>query len=359
MPTSSKTARGTATRQTTTTKPGAQAALFDLAAEDPALELRRTLGGHAIVAGLDEAGRGPLAGPVVAAACVLPDPLPPPLAALDDSKKLSEEERERLYPLIVEHATAWGVASVEAPRIDEVNILRASLEAMADALMDCERRLAALVSGCVLDGNQRAPLPPRVVQRCVVGGDALSRPVMAASILAKVTRDRRMVEEHGRYPGYGFDAHKGYGTPQHLRALRELGPTPIHRRSFAPVRDSMDKHDPAKTTTAKGRRGEDLAVIHLEREGYVILGRNVRTSGGEIDIVAQDGKVLCFVEVRTRARASSALESVDTRKRARIVRAAVAYLHALSSSPPCRFDVIAVSGGRVHLVQNAFEATSS
>lgn len=213
-----------------------QPPLFDLVDEDPALALARSLGPGAVVAGLDEAGRGPLAGPVVAAACVLPEPLPDELRALNDSKKLDEEQRELLYPLIVKHAVAYGVAVVEHDRIDAINILRASLEAMAIAFERCEQRLGREIAGAVLDGNQKAPLPSRTAQRTVIGGDALSRPIMAASILAKVTRDRRMVEEHGRYPAYGFDAHKGYGTPKHLEALAKHGPCAIHRRSFAPVR---------------------------------------------------------------------------------------------------------------------------
>lgn len=213
-----------------------QPLLLELGADDPAHALAATLPPDALVAGLDEAGRGPLAGPVVAAACVLPPVLPDSLRALNDSKKLSSEQREVLYRHIVTQARGFGVAVVEHGRIDEVNILRASLEAMAGALAACEAMLAREVAGAVVDGNMKAPLPARVVQRAVVGGDAMSRPIMAASILAKVTRDRRMHEEHARYPGYGFDAHKGYATPQHLEALARLGPSPIHRRSFAPVR---------------------------------------------------------------------------------------------------------------------------
>jgi ribonuclease HII len=204
--------------------------------EDPAVVFARALGVDAIVAGLDEAGRGPLAGPVVAAACVLPVPLPEVLKPLNDSKQLTPEERDALYPKIVELALAYGVAVVESVRIDEINILRASLQAMAEALAKCEAMLQRNVDGAVIDGNMKAPLPERVSQRTVIGGDAKSRPIMAASILAKVTRDRRMIEEHARFPGYGFDAHKGYGTPQHLRALEKLGPCPLHRRSFEPVR---------------------------------------------------------------------------------------------------------------------------
>jgi ribonuclease HII len=219
-------------------RPTSQPVLFDLPAGDPAVAWARDLDGP--VAGLDEAGRGPLAGPVVAACVVLPDPLPEPLRALDDSKKLDEAAREALFPLIETHALGWGVAVAEAEAIDRSNILRASLQAMADALAACEARLGRPILGALLDGNQKAPLPPRVQQRTLVKGDSLSRPIMAASILAKVTRDRRMVREHEAWPVYGFDVHKGYPTPAHLKALAEHGPCPLHRRSFAPVKAALD-----------------------------------------------------------------------------------------------------------------------
>jgi ribonuclease HII len=212
----------------------AQPALFAASqAEEPARLLSTSLGG--LVAGLDEAGRGPLAGPVVAAAVVLPDPLPAALHGLNDSKKLTEAARDALFPVIVECAVAYGVASIEADVIDSTNILRASLQAMANAFADCQAQIAQRIVGAVVDGNQRAPLPTDVVQRTVVSGDAISPAIMAASILAKVTRDRRMHDEHARHPQYGFDKHKGYGTAVHMAALAAHGPSPIHRRSFAPV----------------------------------------------------------------------------------------------------------------------------
>ena len=214
-----------------------QAGLFPPSTEDPALCWARELDG--LVAGLDEAGRGPLAGPVVAACVVLPTPLPAALAGLNDSKKLDEAAREALYPLIEAHALGFGIAVAEAGAIDDSNILRASLQAMADALAACEAMLGRPVQGALLDGNQKAPIPGRVQQRTLVKGDTLSKPIMAASILAKVTRDRRRVTEHGRYPVYGFDVHKGYPTPAHLASLAANGPCPHHRRSFAPVKAAL------------------------------------------------------------------------------------------------------------------------
>ena len=185
------------------------------------------------VAGIDEAGRGPLAGPVVVAAVVFP-PGRTPVNGLADSKQLAPERREELYPRILERALAWHVVAVEVGDIDRLNIyhatmlgMRLALEAVAPAA-DCAR----------IDGNA---LPRGLCRpaQAIVGGDASERCIMAASILAKVTRDRRMRELHAQWPQYGFDEHKGYSTPAHLAALREYGPCPQHRRSFAPVRVAL------------------------------------------------------------------------------------------------------------------------
>jgi ribonuclease HII len=204
---------------------------------EPSRLLKRRLPRGSLVVGLDEAGRGPLAGPVVAAAVVLHPRRR--IAGLDDSKKLGLAERERLFPLICERALAWGVAASEPDRIDEMNILRASMDAMRVAFEACEAMLGTVIHGAIVDGNLPAPLPERVVQRPTVDADALSPPVMAASILAKVTRDRRMIEEAARFPGYGFEQHKGYPTPAHREALMRLGPCPIHRRSFGTVKKAL------------------------------------------------------------------------------------------------------------------------
>ena len=191
------------------------------------------------VAGLDEAGRGPLAGPVVAAAVVLAEPI----IGLDDSKKLNVKERDALFDEIWTSAAAVGVGIAEPEEIDEKNILRASLDAMVEAFFACEEAYREEIGGAILDGNQLAPMPERVVQRTLIGGDRKSPSIMAASIIAKVTRDRRMIQEAARFPGYGFEQHKGYPTPAHRAALRKLGATPIHRRSFAPVRDIVSQGD--------------------------------------------------------------------------------------------------------------------
>lgn len=182
------------------------------------------------VAGVDEAGRGPLAGPVVAAAVVLDAHRP--ISGLADSKQLSARRRESLAESIRERATAWGLAVVEPADIDRLNILQATFRAMHEAL-DALSLDPVLVR---IDGN-RAPRLPWPVQT-VVGGDRLDRAISAASILAKVHRDSLMLELHERWPQYGFDRHKGYPTAAHLAALESHGPCPAHRRSFRPVRQA-------------------------------------------------------------------------------------------------------------------------
>ena len=187
---------------------------------------------NARIAGVDEAGRGPLAGPVAVAAVIL-DPART-IDGLNDSKKLTERRREALFPLIRERALAWRIEFVEAEEIDALNILQATLTGMRRAL----QALAPAAGLALIDGN-RLPKDLPCPAEAVVGGDGLDPAIMAASILAKVARDRAMVELHAQYPHYGFDRHKGYPSAQHLAALREHGPCPQHRRSFAPVAQTL------------------------------------------------------------------------------------------------------------------------
>jgi ribonuclease HII len=194
-----------------------------------ALERSLRARGARHVAGVDEAGRGPLAGPVVAAAVILPPDFSHP--EIDDSKRLTASLREELFPVITGAAVAWSVAESCEAEIDAVNILQATLRAMERALAG----LAVRPDYVLVDGPR---LPP-VLGPCegVVGGDGRVACIAAASILAKVHRDRLMRGHHGRWPAYGFAANKGYGTAGHLRALAEHGPCPIHRRSFRGVLD--------------------------------------------------------------------------------------------------------------------------
>ncbi|MEX3814598.1 ribonuclease HII [Paraburkholderia sp. BR13439] len=184
-----------------------------------------------IVCGVDEAGRGPLAGPVVAAAVIF-DPTKPMIRGLDDSKALTALKREALYGKIVERALAYCIASATVEEIDSLNILHATMLAMKRAV----EGLSVVPTLVKVDGNRCPTLSIR--SEAVIGGDALVKSISAASILAKVARDRMLLELHEAYPVYGFDAHAGYGTPQHLAALRDHGPCEHHRRSFAPVREA-------------------------------------------------------------------------------------------------------------------------
>jgi len=196
--------------------------------------------GYRLVAGLDEAGRGSWAGPVVAGAVVLPlgnDGLEQALDGVRDSKTLSPSKRERLYDVIQAEALAVGVGMVPPDHIDELGIVPATKEAMALAIARLNNEHPP--DFLLVDFLRLAQLD--YPQKSIVHGDALSLSIAAASIVAKVSRDRFMIELDGQYPAYGFARHKGYGTPQHRAALDRLGPSPIHRFSYAPVRAVMQK----------------------------------------------------------------------------------------------------------------------
>jgi len=192
--------------------------------------------GFSRVAGVDEAGRGPLAGPVVAAAAILPPRwadagLPAGLAGLNDSKQLTEKQREKFFTFLTTCSEIeFAVAEIDAAQIDEINILQATHRAMNDALA----KLNPQPQHALVDGRPVRTM--RVPQTAIVKGDARSYSIAAASVLAKVTRDRLMVEFDRQWPEYGFAIHKGYGTARHLAAIEHFGPCPIHRRSFAPLK---------------------------------------------------------------------------------------------------------------------------
>lgn len=179
---------------------------------------------YATICGIDEVGRGPLAGPVVAGAVILPKDNP--ILYLNDSKKLSEKKREALYDEIMEHAVATGIGIVGPARIDEINILQATYEAMRMAIENLKVRPDLLLNDAVTIPEVTIPQVP------IIKGDAKSVSIAAASIIAKVTRDRMMVEYDQIIPGYDFASNKGYGTKAHIAGLKEHGPSPIHRRTF-------------------------------------------------------------------------------------------------------------------------------
>ena len=212
---------------------------FERPVRQGAIERQSYSRGFKCVAGVDEVGRGPLAGPVVAAAVVLPQGFTH--SDIKDSKVLTSEQRERLLPTIRESALCWGVGVVEVEEIDRINIFQASLLAMSKAF----RALRPVPDCLLIDGNQKIPteffqtnavLKQLPSQRTIIRGDQLCVSIAAASILAKVARDTMMVELDKTYPEYGFAHHKGYSCILHMEALRRFGPSPIHRRSFKPVR---------------------------------------------------------------------------------------------------------------------------
>lgn len=312
--------------------------------------------GYALVAGADEAGRGPLAGPVFAAACIL-DP-ERPIPGLNDSKKISAQRREALFDQIQEKALAYAVTSRPSTCIDRINILEATKEATREAL----EALSPSPSICLLDALRIKDL--RFPQRALIKGDAHVNAIAAASILAKVSRDRYMIELDQAYPGYAFASHKGYGTAAHYEALRRLGPCPEHRLSFlgklklgqsmeevdtaahsqdkaasrfqqgcllsAPGMEDHGKREPADVKSEtfsrsgssgcldRGHRAEGCVAEHLASQGYRILERNFRLPPfGEIDIIAEKNKVLFIVEVKARHESLSkgrCLEAIDYRK---------------------------------------------
>lgn len=187
--------------------------------------------GYSCIAGIDEAGRGPLAGPVVAAAVILPKGVK--LPGVDDSKKLTHEQREEFFGLITRKALSIGVGIGDHELVDRINILQATLTAMRDAVL----QLSPTPDFLLIDGISTIPM--NIPQRTIKKGDSLSLSIAAASIVAKVTRDRLMVEYDSLYPGYGFAAHKGYAAASHLAAIAGLGPSPIHRKSFSGVKEHL------------------------------------------------------------------------------------------------------------------------
>ena len=330
-------------------------------------EIVRRAGGSGLICGIDEAGRGPLAGPVAAAAVILPEDLILPY--LNDSKKVTEKRREALFLKIKEKALAWSVIMVPPERIDEINILQATYEAMRQAVSSLQVRPGVLV-------NDAVTIPGiDILQVPVLKGDAKCISVAAASILAKVTRDTYMKEMDALYPQYGFAGHKGYGTRAHCQAILDYGPSPIHRRSFlgkilagkeAAVNqrgEPGDKPDflfsgrvPSGRET--GQRGEETAVRFLSDRGVRILERNFRDRDGEIDIIGEEDGTLVFFEVKYRssARWGDPAEAVTPEKQRTISRTARYYLYKTGRGTeiPMRFDVVCVTGKEIRWIRDAF-----
>ncbi len=302
--------------------------------------------------GIDEAGRGPLAGPVFAAAVILPEG--GVIEGLNDSKKLSEKKRELLFDEITEKALAYSIASASVEEIDSLNILQATFLAMRRAV----EGLSVKPLLCLVDGNQNPNVG--IHSRLVVKGDATSACIAAASILAKVSRDRYMLELAKQYPEYEFPKHKGYGTKLHCERIYQYGVSPVHRKSF------MGKILARRDQPDRGQAGEQAVAEELERQGYEIVTRNYHSRYGEIDIIAKKDGFLAFVEVKARNPRSKGTpaEAVTPTKRKKLIETALLYMQESRSTLQPRFDVAEVyfdgkeagKVSRVRYIEAAFSA---
>ena len=295
-----------------------------------------------MIVGVDEAGRGPLAGPVVASAVILDEANIP--EGLRDSKKLSEKKRTSIAIEIRDKALHIGVGIVHEQDIDRHNILQATFEAMRQAV----NNLGTIPDEVLVDGNFTIP-DLQLNQKALVGGDDLVPAISAASIIAKTTRDAMMRSYDILFPEYGFKSHKGYGSKKHIEALKEIGRTPVHRRSFRPV-DSCPNQNYKyyQQESAYGRMGEIIAGMFLIRNGYQLLAHSYHAGReGELDLIATRGEDVIFVEVKSFAGQSDdslALERVDPKKQQQIAHTAEYYLQKHTvEAPECRFDIITVN----------------
>lgn len=311
--------------------------------------------GVELLCGVDEAGRGPLAGDVYAAAVILPKGYI--LEGLNDSKKLTEKKREILYDEIIQNAVSYCIAAATIEEIEQLNILNATFLAMRRAV----EGLSVSPKLVLVDGNQNPHLS--VHSRCVVKGDATSACIAAASILAKVARDRYMQQIAKDYPQYQFEKHKGYGTKLHYQMLDEYGVSQIHRPSFLKKYLSQKQNE----TQLKGVAGEQIASEHLMKQGYSILAKNFHAPYGEVDMIAQKENILVFVEVKTRNPMGmmTAKEAVGKSKQQKLVKTAGMYLAKndlmKNQELRVRFDVIEVyleteTGSIINInhIENAF-----
>jgi ribonuclease HII len=316
--------------------------------------------GYHLIAGIDEVGRGPLAGPLVAAAVVLPLNFNLPwLSGVRDSKQITPRQREAVFSNIQESGLDWATGTVHPQEVDSIGITAATKKAMLQAVLLLPQRPRFLLIDAIT-------LPESgILHKAIIRGDQICLSIAAASIVAKVTRDRMMVEEDLRYPGYGFAAHKGYHTRAHLKHLQRLGPSPIHRRSFAPVKAIADGKVPETAYNKRlGDAGEVAARGYLERKGYNILDTNFRCPDGEVDIVARKGDCLVFLEVRTRSGKGFGRpeKSITPEKGRMLIATAETYIQSRTDLPPdLRIDLVGVDvdrRGRITRIEQTENAVS-
>ena len=294
----------------------------------------------ALIAGVDEAGRGPLAGPVVATAVILDESKP--IAGLADSKKLTAKKRAKLYQEIMQHAEV-GIGVVDVEEIDKNNILKATQKAMYKALGDLKTKPdKALIDGYALP-NQIIP------NEGIIAGDDKIDCIRAASIIAKVTRDRMMQQYDIIFPEFGFARHKGYGTILHMEKLSEYKACPIHRKSFKPVNENLPTITWLKSQRRIGQWGERLAALEYFNNGYKIHALNHYCAPyGEIDIIAEKENELVFAEVKTAAgKTLGGVEGqVDEVKLQRLSNAIDKYIMDNEIQNDIRLDVFAIILGK-------------
>lgn len=295
--------------------------------------------GYKNIAGIDEAGRGPLAGPVVAAAVIFKKG--DFIEGVNDSKLLSPSKREKLFEEITQKAVAYGIGVVDNQEIDRTNIAQATHKAMRKALGQIREKIDYIL----VDGNG---LPDKIYpQTNIVGGDRKSFTIAAASILAKVYRDRLMKKYDGLFPEYGFKRHMGYGTKEHREAIKKYNPCPIHRRSFSGVKEYMEGI--FRNNKSVGKYGEQIAVRYLFDRGFEIVETNYRKgSFGEIDIIAKKDSVLHFIEVKTQTGNYFPPEvRVDNHKMKQIARIAEEYIFEKEiGEMDVKFSVVSVLLGK-------------
>lgn len=313
--------------------------------------------GIPLLCGVDEAGRGPLAGDVYAAAVILPQDCF--IEGLNDSKKLTPKKRDELYDIIKEKAISFSVGVATIAEIEEYNILNATFLAMSRAVDG----LSVKPQMVLVDGNRNPKLS--VHSKTVVKGDATSACIAAASILAKVERDRYMEQIALDYPEYQFGKHKGYGTALHYEMLDKFGVSPVHRKSFLKKYLSGEKTNAEK----KGEFGENASAEYLAKRGYEILFRNYHSAYGEIDIIAEKENTIAFVEVKTRKAGAviKAKEAVSPSKQQKIIRTALTFISENNIKLQPSFDVIEVytTGEKrlevsmINHLENAFDGGES
>jgi len=300
-------------------------------------EKYRKLGDN-LIAGIDEAGRGPLAGPVVASAIILPKDIE--LEEVKDSKKLTKKKRDLLFVEIQKKAIAIGVGIVHEREIEKLNILGATTSAMKKAI----GHLSIKPDILLIDGPHIKI--PHIKYENIINGDSLSLSIASASIIAKVTRDKIMTQYDKVFPEYGFANHKGYGTKKHLEAIKEHKATHIHRKSFKPISEHLPDFKHYNQTSKIGQLGERLAASGLVKLGFEILEMNFNVPKiGELDIVHRENGELVISEVKTLFygyKDTEPADKIDENKWERIMKASQYYIEEKGIEENVRFDVISV-----------------